>query len=542
MEYTLFFLWSIRTIKELLFFVYLWQLKEYRLDRIRAHLTTLEGKRQIFSPLLIVKLFFFIFALFIFMALINASNLNEFFLPVLLALYLAEVGFIFYQKINLGLRRPKFTAKATLLFVGGLILALFLLGLSYLELPRNFFVLSFLVLDLLLFSLVSLLVLVLKPVTYLLRQRIIQKAKKKIEKFPELLVIGITGSYGKTSTKEFLARILSSKYSVLKTPGSHNTDIGIAKVVLSALSQKHEVFVVETGAYKKREIRRICEIVKPKIGVLTSVNEQHLALFGGIKNTCKAKFELIEALSSDGLAVFNGDDEHCLQLAKKAKTKVKFYSLKKKMDVSVRNIRVKKDGLEFEVQAKGETVKFKTELLGRQNIPNILAASVVAVNLGLSLEGISRTVAQIKPFEKTMKPYLGTKGATIIDDSFSSNSFGFLAALEYLKVYQDSRKFLITPGIIELGKASAKIHKELGEKSAKVCHKVFLTSPNFAKDFKEGAEKVGGQEKILVEENPRELVKKLVGIIKKGDAVLLEGKVPILIKKFLISNVYHEPD
>lgn len=528
MQNILFLLWLIRTINELSFFVYLWQLKEYRLDRMRAHLTTLEGKRQVFSPFSIVKFILLLFSI-IFLGL-------EVFLPILLVLYLIEIGFVFYQKINLGLRRPKFTPKASLLSIGSLILVLFLLGLSFFKLPKGFFFFSFLLLDLLLFALVSLLVLVLKPLTCFLKQRIIQKAKRKVEKFPHLLVIGITGSYGKTSTKEFLAQILSSKYQVLKTPGSHNTDIGIAKAILSKLDPKHKIFVVEMGAYKRGEIKKICQIVNPKVGILTGINEQHLALFGSIESTGKAKFELIEALPPDGLAIFNGDDGHCLQLAKNTKIKVKFYSLKKQMDISAQNIRIGEDRVEFDVKVGGEVVGFKTSLLGRQNIPNILAAVAVAITLDFSLEEIAKVVSQIKPFEKTMTPSRGVKGTTIIDDSFSSNPCGFLSALEYLKTYKEAKKFLVTPGIIELGKASSKIHQALGKAAAEICHKVFLTSQNFAKDFKMGAEKIGQKEKILVEESPKKLMKRLVRIIKKGDVVLLEGRVPSLIKKFLISN------
>ncbi len=429
-----FFLQSILTI---LFYLYLWQIKEYRADRLLCHLRTKAAKKQIVDYLNILKW--------------------------------------------KGALRPVFTLKATLIFFLSLILSFesWFFFLKYL--PFDFSIrislASFLV-NILAPAVVSLVVFLFQPITVLLKKAIIFLAKRKISLFPNLVVVGVTGSFGKSSTKEFLATILGEKFKVLKTPKNWNTEIGVAKTILRSLNDAHQIFVVEMAAYKKGEIKGICQIVKPKIGIITGINAQHLGLFKSLENTARTKYELIESLAKDGLAIFNGDNPYCLKLAKKTKIKKKIYSFKE-----AGKIKIGKKKVLFEI----DNQSFQLNLLGQFNLSNFLAAFFVAKHLGMNHSGIVRGAEKIESLEGTMKSFIGLNGAFFIDDTYSSNPDGFMAALSYLEK-QKKKKIIVTPGMIELGRAATKIHSQIGRKMAAVCDLIILTK----NDFIEVIKKSGG--------------------------------------------------
>ncbi|MCK4891744.1 MAG: hypothetical protein KAS78_03695, partial [Candidatus Pacebacteria bacterium] len=218
-------------------------------------------------------------------------------------------------------------------------------------------------------------------------------------------VIGITGSYGKTSTKEFLYAILSQKYKVVKTEGNNNTNIGVAYTVLNKVSDNYDYFICEMGAYKIGEIKEMCEIVNPEIGILSGINEQHLDLFGSIENTKKAKFELIRALPENGMAVINKSIKYQV-LSIKAKN-IEHFSLN-----NVSGIKVCQDYVEFDYK----NYKFKVNLLGKHYIENVLSAIITAEYLEMSLDEISEAVKKIKPTEFMMRKLDGPNNSVFIDD------------------------------------------------------------------------------------------------------------------------------
>ena len=185
---------------------------------------------------------------------------------------------------------------------------LVIFSLFILEFSLTKFVFPLLFLDALAMIFFSALVLAYQPLAVILRNRLIKAAKRTRTSCKKLLVIGVTGSYGKTSTKEYLAAILSEKFNVLKTREHQNSEVGISECILNELNDRHEIFVVEMGAYNRGGIKLLCDIVQPKIGVLTGINEQHMATFGSQENIIKAKYELIESLPNDGAAFFNGDN------------------------------------------------------------------------------------------------------------------------------------------------------------------------------------------------------------------------------------------
>lgn len=503
----------IRTVRNALYQVFLWQIKEYRLDRILVHLRTWQGKRMVLGPFALLK--WLLIGLYFGGVVI--------FLPVVV-LYALEAILNFKEMVS-GLKKPLFTAKAT--FVAGLVIIGETLLFFWQPLDAAIWVL---VLDKLLAPTVAIFFLSLSIPTKIQRKMVIARAKEMIKNHPKLLAIGITGSYGKTSTKEFLANIISGKFKVLKTIGSNNTDIGVAKTIVENLGNQ-EIFVCEMAAYKRGEIKAICDIVRPKIGIITAINEQHLDLFGTLENTMKTKYELIEALPADGLAVFNGNNQYTRKLAEKAKEAnlsvliYRYIDISKwsSNDVVARSIKVLPAKLEFEIQVSEESQKMSANLLGKQNIENILASAAVAHHLGMSLVEIGEGVGKLTPPEMTMKPVKSTLASTLIDDTFNANPAGVLVALEYAKTYK-GKKILVLQPMIELGTATAKAHEEVGEEAAKTCDYIFLTNKNFAKPFFEGAKGVkGGQGKIEILDS-KSASEKIKRMVLKESVVIFEGK------------------
>jgi len=325
-----------------------------------------------------------------------------------------------------------------------------------------------------------------------LRNRLIKAARQKRAGFKDLLVIGVTGSYGKTSTKEYLATILSEKFKVLKTKEHQNSEVGIAQCILDELGSEHEVFVCEMGAYNRGGIKFLCDIAQPKMGVLTGINEQHMATFGSQENIIKTKYELIESLPKDGVAFFNANNKYCLELHNKTQIKKKLY---------------------------GEGTTSSQE-------ENLAAAKAVAQELGMNQEEIARGCQKIKPWPEIKK---GINGIDFINATYSANPTGVMADLDYFKK-RSGKKVIVMPCLIELGKASKEVHRRIGKKIGEVCDLAIITTKDRFKEIKEGAPN------SLFIENPKEIVEKIKEFCQAGDTVLLESRVPKQAIKQLYGN------
>ena len=435
-------IWFLIFIKLLTFWLWLWQLKEYRLDRFRAHFEAQAAKKIISS---------------------------------------------FWR-----IKHPRFTKKIILILltcIASGVLFIFYLSFPWAILLTIFFI--------------PLLILFFQAPTFIWRRNIIKKATQKRANFKNLLVIGITGSYGKTSVKEFLATILSSKFKVLSTPAHQNTDTAIAQLILKKLTQDIEIFIVEMAAYKKGEITSPCQIVKPKIGILTGINEQHMATFGSLENIIKTKYELIENLPEDGIAFFNAKNKHCLELYQKTKIKKYLY---------------------------GESARIFRE-------ENILGAVTVAKKLGMLDEEISKAVEKIKDKLPGIQRKKGINDLVILDATYSANPDGVIGHLEYLKNFS-GKKVIVMPCLIELGKASKETHKRIGQKIAEICDLAIITTKDRFKEIKEAA-----GEKAIFLENPEEIFEKIESFLggdlssvalAKEDVVLLESRVPNQLISLLV--------
>jgi UDP-N-acetylmuramoyl-tripeptide--D-alanyl-D-alanine ligase len=514
-------LWLFRQIKSILFWLYLWQLKEYHIGRFVDHFRTEKGKRIFLNKVFLSKIILLLLSVFV-------PPLRWMTLWLILFLYFLEFLKFLYDFSKKQILKPIFTSKIISLFLFSFLFTLFYLFAFFQN--KEFLVFWLLVFDILSPAIFSGIVLIFQPVTFLLRSSIIQKAKKKREKFKDLLVIGICGSYGKTSTKEFLATILEEKFpgKVLKTKEHQNSEVGISKCVLEDLKENHKIFVVEMGAYNKGGIKLLCNIVKPKIGIITGLNEQHLATFGSMENLISAEGgkELIESLPEDGLAIFNGENEILRKIYQETKKKKRIVGvLKKEFDLWAGNIKVKKEVLFFQVFTKdGEMEDFNLNLIGAQNIQNLLLAICCAKELGMSLEEISKAAKKIRQEQSGVKLIKTKDGLNIVDATYSANPDSVISHLEYLKVWPGKRG-IVMPCLIELGPASKEIHKKIGKKIYEVCDLAIIVTKDRFKEIKEGA-----REKAIFIKSPREIYERIKQFNGENDIILFEGRLP---KEFL---------
>lgn len=303
------------------------------------------------------------------------------------------------------------------------------------------------------------------PMERAINNKFINEAKRIRSQMPDLKVIGITGSYGKTSVKVFLGKLLSARYNVLVTPESYNTTLGVVRTMREKLRATHNVFVCEMGARNIGDIKEICDIVKPDYGVITSIGPQHLESFKSMENIVKTKFELIDSLDEDGIAFLNADNEYINNTSVSVK-RVEFGI--EKGDYRARDIRVSERGSVFKI---GDT-EFKTKLIGRHNVLNITAAVAVANTLGIPMEELVPQVYKLESVPHRLQ-LLGSGDRLVIDDAFNSNPEGAKAALEALSAF-DGFKLLVTPGMVELGAKQYECNYNFGVQAARVCDYVIL--------------------------------------------------------------------
>ena len=300
------------------------------------------------------------------------------------------------------------------------------------------------------------------------------KARKKLKERANLLVIGITGSYGKTSSKNILNEILSSKYITRPTPKNYNTPYGLMMTINNYLDKFDEVLIAEMGAYCKGDIKKLCDFVHPKYGILTIIGEAHFESFGTKENIQKTKFELIESLPSDGVAILNMDDPYQVNYELKNNVPVKWISIENtKADTYATNIKCGSFGMIFDCHYhNGEKIHLKTKLLGSYNIYNILAAVTLALYMGIDIDDIKNAVASLKSTEHRLE--LKKVGDIfMLDDAYNSNPIGASGALDVLKSMNGTR-VVVTPGMIELGNLEKKKNYEFGVKMVSCADYIIL--------------------------------------------------------------------
>lgn len=367
------------------------------------------------------------------------------------------------------------------------------------------------------------------PIEELIKRYYLNDAKRKLKARTDVIKIGITGSYGKTSTKYALGTILSEKYNTLITPHSYNTPMGVTRVIREQLQLEHEVFVAEMGARYVGDIEELCELVQPSIGLLTSVDKQHLETFGNFEQIANTKFELIASLPEEGAAFFNNDNAICQELyQRKVIVQDKFLYGTMSIDTCdmyAVDIGVSTDGSHFTLVSKdGHSIGCRTRLLGEHNILNIVGCAAVAHYMGLSMEQIASGIRKIEPVEHRLQLIQGS--VTVIDDAFNANPAGAKAAMDVLKLFH-GRRIVVTPGLIELGHEEEALNEEFGRIMAKSADIAILVGKKRAEIIAKGLKAEGfSDDAIVIVKNLDAATEILKHLTQAGDIVLFENDLP----------------
>lgn len=360
------------------------------------------------------------------------------------------------------------------------------------------------------------------PFEALIKKWYIFRAKNKLSK-KQVVKIGITGSYGKTSTKNILTHILEKQYKVCVTPKNYNTEMGLTKTILENLDD-HDIFIAEMGARHKGDIAILANIVKPDYGVITSIGAQHIETFKTLQNIEETKFELAKGVSEDGIVIFNGDSPSTRKLYDKFKGE-KYLTCEKNSFAYAENIETNSSGSKFDLILDGKRLDAQTKLLGKFNINNIVTASALAHILGISNRDIISAIKTLTPTPHRLE-LLKNDYCTIIDDSYNSNIVGSKEAMEVLASFEGV-KIVVTPGIVELGTEQSQANFKLGTYIADVAdYFIIMNNVNKNELFSGAISHNFRKERIFMAESRKKQKEILEKLTCKDCVILFENDLP----------------
>lgn len=374
----------------------------------------------------------------------------------------------------------------------------------------------------------------LKPFEILVRHKYVRDAKLRLEEVNPV-VIGITGSFGKTSTKNILAHIVSSVAPTLTTARSINTLMGITQVIRADLKKNYKYFIVEVGTSAKGKIKKICSLIKPKFGILTAVGFAHFANFKNQESLAEEKMDLIKSVNANnGVSVIN-----TLQVDKKFIPNMEnliFLSDKdeNKNTYKISNIKQNVDGISFTLSFDGIEHKINAPIFGEHQANNISMAIILAIKLGIPMDTIIASLKTLKQVEHRLEVKKQSNGIIIIDDGFNSNVDGFVSALDTLKTLSQSnggRAILITPGMVDLGKKHKEHHLRVANVALSTCDVVIAVVPERIKDFVGAFKKsMNKNQQLILADSFKEALSWTEKNAKKGDVILYENDLPDLFE------------
>lgn len=504
-------------LSPLLTLLRLMQMKEWRLDRLQEHLEKEGYLKQLFGMSRIALFgLWCVSAVVLFFMTEETNVLIEIIATLLVILFAAA------SSIQIGSRRqrmPVWTMKALMVtacsFAVPCVLAATLLAQSIPTTP-------------LLIALLPLLApvwvfigwLIILPIDTFMKNRVLHVAMRAREAHPNITVIGITGSVGKTTMKELLANMLQSK-NVIATPAHLNSEIGVARWLTTTLAKEPadstRIVIIEMGAYRIGEIALLCRIAKPTIGIITYVGTQHLSLFGSRENIIQGKGELFEALPKNGIAFANADNDACDAVVQRASCPVITVGTGH-ADVQAFDIEELPDGNAFTAY----NLPFRSSLPGTHSITGSLMAIAVAKHLGVPLETCQKNLRSFVSLQKTFEVKT-VDGITVLDDTYNSSPDSLSASIKWAAKRPEQKKILILEGIIELGEEEERIHQALAEEAKGVFTDVFVAHSRYLPYFEDA---FGDHAKEVT----------AGGTIEQGSLVVLCGRLsPVVIRRFLPS-------
>lgn len=527
----LFSIFSTITLIDVTVISYYLQLKEYRPDRIRDFIRFDEGLNRMKSN---SNIFSTIFS-FLGLSLIIPNLDHQTSFKPIFVLATIIIGIRLIQLKQRGLLRPKLTIKALIVVFAALTtnLGLITLALNY---DKS---LSFLVI-ILLPLITAVIAFILNIPTQIIKLYLIKKATRKIKKLSKLTTIGITGSYGKSSTKTILKALYNSGGNhVLTTPRNINTEIGVARVILKNLHKGHRTFIAEMGAYKRGDIRILAQMCQPEIGIITAIGEQHLSLMGSIENIRTTKKELVENLRGRKIAILNADNVHCLKIAQElpSDVTVHFFSMNKELHASCKLIDFTEPELgtqQVTIEVLGQRIEATLHLPASYLLSNVLA-SILAAHLDrIPLSLIKDRLQQINLGKNQISFYETHPGYKVIDDSYNANPVGMAAAINLLNKHAGN-KLIITRGLLELGKRSTHHHEEIAKLIFKHKTPCIVLSKSAFLEFQRACIKHDEhvEDYFYFIPESQKVIDYLKHNVEPGSTILLSNRIPESIHKYL---------
>ena len=377
-----------------------------------------------------------------------------------------------------------------------------------------------------------------KPVEAGVQNHYKRAAKRKLGAQRDLTVVGITGSYGKTSTKFVIAEILRQRYNTLATPSSYNTPMGLCLVINDRLRPDHRVLVLEYGIRYEGDMDELTELARPDIAVVTAVGPAHLETMGSVEHIAREKGKLVEAVRPAGITVLNADDERVAAMAARVPDgagrvwRVSTRGPREGVDLAASAIRYGPEGATFTViDDTGDTEGFQTRLLGEHNVLNLLLGLAVGRALGLRLRQMTHAVARVEPVEHRLALRKEKNGVLVIDDAFNSNPVGAKNAVEILGQFEGGRRVIVTPGMVELGPRQAEENRTFGTHIARNLTReddlAVLVGPAQTAPIREGLDAEGyPPERVKIVHSLFEAQDLLKPLLREGDVVLYENDLP----------------
>lgn len=374
--------------------------------------------------------------------------------------------------------------------------------------------------------------LILQPYEKYTQNTFLKEAKQKIRELKPI-TIGITGSYGKTSTKHILSHILSFVAPTLATPGSVNTPMGVTRIIREQLKKEHKYFIAEMGAYGIGSIKRLCDLTPPHFGILTAVGNAHYERFKSVENVAQAKFELNQAVNhNQGKTFINGDGVDQKFVKKYGQNIILVGTKNVGADgYKITEVKQAQAGLELKIEHKKAIYHLKSPLFGTHHAHNIALSFALAHNLGIASETIIAALKSVPQIKHRLEIIEIKNSATIIDDAYNSNPTGFASALEILKLLKkkDGKAILITPGMVELGELHDLKHQEIALKALANVDIAVVIMPqriqSFVKTFKQ---KMTKSQQLIEFESFLEAKKWLDQSASSKDVILYENDLPDL--------------
>ena len=345
--------------------------------------------------------------------------------------------------------------------------------------------------------------------------------KKQLEKLADMrpVKIGITGSFGKTTCKNILLNMLSKRYKTIATESNFNTPMGLALTIDKSAGDE-EVFIAEMGARRRGDIKLLCDMFKPDIGIITGVCEQHIKTFGSLHEVYLEKSELSR---HSKMCVFNGNDKHALKMFRERKSAKFKTCVDKEGDVYADNITVGAFGSKFDLHIKNAVYRTQTCLLGRHNLQNILTCVAVAKYLDISDEDILQAIEELPQVPHRLEYSFGN-GIHIIDDGYNSNEIGVKYAMEVLDSF-DGRKVVVSQGLTECGKKTKLLNENVGRTISGHAD-VVITCGSNGRHIRRGLVRSGYAGKIYNFKTLKIAQKQFAKILQKGDVLLLQNDLP----------------